>query len=139
MIAELLDHLPLLEPELEELHQASQALLACWRRAAFQFSQRISVQSDTCSCTNCTPSPHATATVTLLSWSRAMPIFQCCWCDRLFSTQQAVKTHISLKIKINIVVLVFGKGPQGGRTGPWTGRGPPPALRPSRRAFFGSG
>ena len=60
-------------------------------------------------------------------------MFKCCGCDLLFSTQQAVKTHISLKIKINKGELVLGKlaseGPAGagGRLGVGPGRGRPGA------------
>ena len=40
-----------------------------------------------------------TATVTYLLWTRAVQMFPCFGCDRLVSTQQPVKTHISLDSK----------------------------------------
>ena len=49
---------------------------------------------------------------------RAVPMFQCCWCDRLFSTQKAVKTHISNLTKIDKGVLpLFNGKSAAGRPG----------------------
>ena len=58
-------------------------------------------------------------------------MIQCCGCDRLFSTQQAVKTHIRLKIKNNKGELVFGKGPPGGRLRPGRGADGEPLPGPA--------
>ena len=46
-----------------------------------------------------------------LPWAqRAVPMFQCCWCDRLVSTQKAVKTHISNLTKMDKGVLLLFTG-----------------------------
>ena len=59
-----------------------------------------------------------------LPWAqRAVPMFQCCWCDRLFSIQQAVKSHISNLTKIHNIHWqvrsrsVGGRGPARARLG----------------------
>ena len=65
---------------------------------------------------------------------------QCCGCDLLlFSTQQAVKTHISLKIKINKGELVLGKLASAGlatRTRPQPGPGPRPGPGPGQEDSY---
>ena len=72
---------------------------------------------------------------------RAVQMFQCCGCDRLFATQQAVRAHITVKTKTNKKALLVSGNFKGlGQQSPGPGvRAPVPATAAAAPGAAGRG